>query len=78
MTATTVLLSLSGLSLVFDASGSVSVTPACRRGAMSMTMIRRTSITSASGVMLISEFRPLALSPTCIPMVELLYDFLMK
>ena len=61
VTATTVLLSLSGLSAVLVASGNVNVTPACNRGAMSMTMIRSTSITSASGVMLISELRAVAL-----------------
>ncbi len=56
--ATTVWSCVSGLSAVFAASGSLTATPFCSIGAMSIMMMSSTSMTSTSGVTLMSDLRP--------------------
>jgi hypothetical protein len=58
MIATTVWFCVSGLSNVLPASGSLTSTPFCSIGATIIMMISSTSMTSTSGVTLISEFSP--------------------
>ena len=54
--ATVVWSDVSGWSLVFEAIGRFRDTPCCTRGAMSITMMSSTSMTSTSGVTLISDW----------------------
>ena len=68
--ATTVWSCVSGLTSVLPASGRVTATPLCNSGATSIMMMRSTSMTSTSGVTLISALSPPDL-PTFIDMVEL-------
>src|SRR5580765_8356295 len=49
---------VSGLSIEFVAFGRVTVMPCCNRGATSIMMMRSTSMTSTSGVTLISDLTP--------------------
>jgi hypothetical protein len=67
-TATTVCPCVSGLSTVFSAVGSVTGTPFCSIGAISIMMMRSTSMTSTSGVTLMSDFGPPFAPPTSIAM----------
>ena len=48
----------SGLSTVLVAIGSLTATPCCSIGAMSIMMMSSTSMTSTSGVTLISDLTP--------------------
>src|SRR5436309_2744716 len=61
-TATTVCPCTSGLSTVLSAVGSLTETPCCSSGATSIMMMSSTSMTSTSGVTLISD-----LTPPCAP-----------
>src|SRR5712691_1651884 len=56
--AMTVCPCVSGLSTVLSAFGSVTLTPCCSNGAMIIMMISSTSMTSQSGVTLISDLTP--------------------
>ncbi len=57
---------VSGLSTVLPASGSLTLTPFCSIGAMSIMMMSSTSMTSTSGVTLMSALRlPLAAEVHC-------------
>src|SRR5205809_2421525 len=56
--AITVCPCVSGLSTVFAAIGSFTDTPCCNRGATSIMMISSTSMTSTSGVTLMSDLTP--------------------
>src|SRR3954454_16814380 len=58
---------VSGLSTEFVAFGSVTVMPCCRRGATSIMIMRSTSMTSTSGVTLISDLTPPLAPPRSIP-----------
>jgi hypothetical protein len=52
------------------AIGSESATPCCSSGAMIIMMISSTSMTSTSGVTLMSDLTSPLLPPTCIAMIE--------
>src|SRR5258705_13627487 len=56
----------SGLSVVLSAIGSLTLTPCCSIGATSIMMMSSTSITSTSGVTLISALIPPLAPPTSI------------
>ena len=56
--ATTTCPLVSGFSTVFAADGSLTSTPFWSIGAMTIMMISNTSMTSTSGVTLMSAFRP--------------------
>src|SRR3989338_7947964 len=68
--ATTVSSCVSGFSELLFATGNVRATPCCRRGATIIMMMSSTSITSTSGVTLMSDFGPSPLPPACIAIVE--------
>src|SRR5438552_15720211 len=67
--ATTVWPWVSGLSVVFDAVGSLTLMPCCKRGATSIMMISSTSMTSTSGVTLMSDLTPPLAPPRSIAIV---------
>src|SRR5215218_5393615 len=69
LTATTVCSCVSGLSCVFAATGSLTSTPFWSIGAMIIMMMSSTSMTSTSGVTLISDLTP-PLPPSCIAMAR--------
>src|SRR4029453_14746350 len=64
----------SGLSTVLSAFGSLTATPCCNIGAISIMMMSSTSMTSTSGVTLISDLTPPLAPPRSIEMGTLL-DF---
>ena len=66
--ATTVCSCDSGLSIVFEAAGSLRLTPCCSMGATSIMMMSSTSMTSTSGVTLMSALTPPLAPPTSIDM----------
>src|SRR5215468_4173682 len=68
--ATTVWSCVSGLSVEFAASGLLTATPCCSIGAMSIMMMSSTSMTSTSGVTLISDLTPPFAPPTSIAIVK--------
>src|SRR5688572_21432931 len=63
---------VSGLSAELSALCSVTLMPCCRRGATSIMMMSSTSITSTSGVTLISDLPPPLAPPRSIDMLNLL------
>src|SRR2546423_11519305 len=62
----------SGLSTVLVAVGSLTLTPCCNIGATSIMMISSTSMTSTSGVTLISDLTPPLAPPRSIAIATLL------
>src|SRR4026208_1318230 len=62
----TVWLFVSGWSVTLFADGSLTLTPCCNRGATSIMMMSSTSMTSTSGVTLISALTPPLAPPTSI------------
>src|SRR5580765_348920 len=61
---------VSGLSTVFVAVGSFTLMPCCNRGATSIMMISSTSMTSTSGVTLMSDLTPPLAPPRSIAIRE--------
>src|SRR2546421_12309827 len=74
--ATTVWLGSSGLSTVLLAVGSRTLTPCCNIGATSIMMMSSTSMTSTSGVTLMSDLTPPLAPPRSIAIVNLLVSSL--
>src|SRR5512140_3284171 len=68
LTATTIVFGSSLRSLVFPACGSLTSTPFCSMGVITMKMISRTIMMSAMGVTLMSAIGPPFLPPTSIAM----------
>jgi hypothetical protein len=66
--ARTVCSCVSGLSTVFEAVGRRTATPCCNIGATSIMMMRSTSMTSTSGVTLMSLLTPPFAPPRSIAM----------
>src|SRR3954465_13321890 len=60
----------SGLSTVLVAVGNLTLTPCCSIGATSIMMISSTSMTSTSGVTLISDLTPPLAPPTSIAITK--------
>src|SRR5712671_6459853 len=75
--ATVVWPRVSGLSTEFVAFGRVTVMPCCNSGATSIMIMRSTSMTSTSGVTLISDLTPPLAPPRSIPMVNLLSNLVL-
>src|SRR5262245_28008716 len=69
-TASTVCSCVSGLSVVFWACGSFTATPCCNIGATSIMMMSSTSMTSTSGVTLMSALTPPFAPPRSIAMTK--------
>src|SRR5579862_111479 len=68
--ATTVCPDVSGLSVVLPAFGSVTATPCCSSGATIIMMMSSTSMTSQSGVTLISDLTPPLAPPRSIAITD--------
>ena len=61
---------VSGLSVVFVATGSLTLTPCCRSGATIIMMMSSTSMTSQSGVTLMSDLTPPLAPPMSIAIAK--------